>query len=223
MFMCSRFSFFFLFFSKGSENKLRGSRKGENNKKEKKIEHGKSCGVRKSSHSNPRQLDQIIHHTPSLLPPPKHANPKNRYTVGGRENWIFRLSKPHKTRQKSERGILVAFFLLLNLNTHIVFLPTHTSILGFHSIPDVCLKGPELEWKSRAGRSRPGGRAQRMVEEMLDIIHQSDVGRLNPPERGFLSQKSMKWKQMDFLRLLIPRLLCTHVFIARTRLEDLKM
>lgn len=52
-------------------------------------------------------------------PHPEHANPKNRYRVGRRENWIFRLSKPHKTRLKSERGFRLPFFLL-NLNTHIV-------------------------------------------------------------------------------------------------------
>lgn len=48
------------------------------------------------------RVPPIKSHTTFYRPPTlKHANPKNRYSVGRRENWIFRLSKPHKTRQRS--------------------------------------------------------------------------------------------------------------------------
>lgn len=98
MFMYSRFSAFLS--PLGRENKLRGSRhtkrkaqRNENNKKNEnwtwQVKGGKGSS------------DQITHHILSPAPTLKHANPKNRYSVGRRENWIFRLSKPHQTRQRS--------------------------------------------------------------------------------------------------------------------------
>lgn len=88
------------------------------------------CGTReKGIQSNPLQVAPIKSHTTFYRPLSlslrsltaaaalKHANPKNRYRVGRRENWIFRLSKPHKTRQSDVRGRLFGcpFFTLSTL------------------------------------------------------------------------------------------------------------
>lgn len=74
----------------------------ENNKKETKIEHGKSCWVGKFWVLDSFRFynsSSIKSHT--TFPPPRialcNSPKKTRYRVGRRENWIFRLSKPHKT------------------------------------------------------------------------------------------------------------------------------
>lgn len=117
MFMCSRF------FPKGSENKLQGKRK-KTIKKETKRKLNMANRMKAENTSLSTLNNSRSNHAPhsNARPHPEHANPKNRYRVGRRENWIFRLSKPHKTRQKSKRGISVALFFLFsfNLNTHIV-------------------------------------------------------------------------------------------------------
>lgn len=120
----------FYFFRMDRENKLR---ERKTIKKETKIEHGKSSGVWKTTHSG--------------LPPIKSCTPlSQRFPPGSdharRENWIFRLSKPHKPVAGVSGTFLVAFFVQ---KWTLILL----SNLTFHS---TCKKGPEcVVWETTSG------------------------------------------------------------------------
>lgn len=118
--------FFFYFFRMDRENKLR-ERKENNKKTKRKLNMANRLGCGKQP--IPCPPDKITHHFQHFPPGSDHAR---------RENWIFRLSKPHKPVAGVSRTFLVAFFVQ---KWALILL----SNLTFHS---TCKKGPEYVWET---------------------------------------------------------------------------
>jgi hypothetical protein len=157
----------FSIFRKGSKNKLRGKSKKKTIKKETKIEHGKSCWVAQPFHSLKPELDQITHHIFSLslsLSLSIASDPENRYRVGRRENWIFRLSKPHKTLARGSSGRAEVFGCLFFLPFFVVV--EHKFVLCFLLQLLMCAEVNGLDNGER--EKKAGGREN---VKMLDIVH----------------------------------------------------
>lgn len=137
------FSFFLLFFysfRKDRKISFGGEEKGkENNKKRNEnwtwqiVLGGIFWGACRLSHSTSATRARSNHtpHSP-LCRPFSALRKKNRYRVGRRENWIFRLSKPHNTPTRGRRAFR-CLFLLLNVN-------------GEHSY---CVLPPQTPWQRR--------------------------------------------------------------------------
>lgn len=148
-----------------------------------KIEHGKSSGVWKTSH--PVAPAQITHHF-------RHFPPGSDYAR--RENWIFRLSKPHKPVARVSGTFLVAFFVQ---KWTLILL----SNLTFHS---TCKKGPEHcvgTLSGGTGLLMPITIVQVGVKRSMIKTHKKErlaysSNGCGAPLKQSLSQKSIKWKQV---------------------------
>lgn len=116
-----RIFFPILFFRKDRENKL-WERERKTIKKKRELNMANRLGCWKQPHS--MSPHQITHHF-------RHFPPGSEYAR--RENWIFRLSKPHKPVARVSGTFLVAFFVQ---KWTLILL----SNLTFHS---TCKKGPE--------------------------------------------------------------------------------
>lgn len=115
----------------------------KNNKKKRKLNMANRAGV--------EAPDQITHHTSPPPPSPSQSMPTRKTAIeyGRRENWIFRLSKPHRSPSELSRAFWLPFFVE---SSNCVFaLRPRWSFSPSTEIPDVCL-GENQKWK--AARSR---------------------------------------------------------------------